>query len=62
MTAFFTYSMPIGMSLYWTVSTVVQLIQQSVMNKFVNEKMKSQIEEKQDAIREKKEQRHHKKH
>ena len=62
MTAFFTYSMPIGMSLYWTVSTVVQLIQQSVMNKFVNEKMKLQIEEKQDAIREKKEQRHHKKH
>ncbi len=62
MTAFFTYSMPIGMSLYWTVSTVVQLIQQSVMNKFINEKMKLQIEEKQEEIREKKEQRHHKKH
>ena len=62
MTAFFTYSMPIGMSLYWTVSTVVQLIQQAIMNKFVNEEMKSQIEEKQDAIREKKEKRHHKKH
>lgn len=62
MTAFFTYSMPIGMSLYWTVSTVVQLIQQSVMNKFVNDKMKLQIEEKQDEIREKKEKRHHKKH
>ncbi len=62
MTAFFTYSMPIGMSLYWTVSTVVQLVQQSIMNKFVNEKMKLQIEEKQDEIREKKEKRHHKKH
>ncbi len=62
MTAFFTYSMPIGMSLYWTVSTVVQLIQQSIMNKFVNENIKKQIEEKQEEIREKKEKRHHKKH
>ena len=62
MTAFFTYTMPIGMSLYWTVSTVVQLIQQAIMNKVVNEKIQAQITEKQKEIEEKKEQRHHKKH
>jgi len=62
MTAVFTFTMPIGMSLYWFVSTAVQLVQQLVMNKFVNEKMKEQISVKKQEIQEKKEQRHHKKH
>ena len=61
-TAFFTYTMPIGMSLYWTVSTIVQLIQQAIMNKFVNEKIQAQITDKRKEVEEKKEQRHHKKH
>jgi len=62
MTAFFTYTMPIGMSLYWTVSTVTQLIQQAVMDKFIKDKIKGQIEEKQAIIIENKEKRHPKKH
>ena len=62
MTAFFTYTMPIGMSLYWTVSTVTQLIQQVVMDKFIKDKIKGQIEEKQAIIIENKEKRHPKKH
>lgn len=62
MTAFFTYTMPIGMSLYWTVSTVTQLIQQAVMNRFITDKIKGQIEEKQAIIIENKEKRHPKKH
>ena len=62
MTAFFTYTMPIGMSLYWTVSTVVQLIQQAVMNRFISDKMKVQIDEKQAIVLENKEKRHPKKH
>ena len=32
MTAYFTYIMPAGMSLYWFISTFVQLIQQTVLN------------------------------
>ncbi len=32
MTAYFTYIMPIGMSLYWFTSTVVNLLQQIVTN------------------------------
>ena len=35
MTAYFTYTMPAGMSLYWFVSTLTQLIQQSVITKIV---------------------------
>lgn len=62
MTAFFTYTMPIGMSLYWTVSTVTQLIQQAIMDKFIKNKIKGQIEEKQAIIIENKEKRHPKKH
>lgn len=62
MTAFFTYTMPIGMSLYWTVSTVVQLIQQAIMNKFMSGKLKMELEEKQAIIIENKEKRHPKKH
>ena len=43
MTAFFTYSMPIGMSLYWAVSTVVQLIQQTVITNIINKKVKAEL-------------------
>ena len=35
MTAYFTYTMPAGMSLYWFVSTLTQLIQQSVITRIV---------------------------
>lgn len=62
MTAVFTFTMPIGMSLYWAVSTIVQVIQQIIMNDVINEKIKAQVLEKQEAIREKKEARHPKKH
>lgn len=43
MTAFFTYSMPIGMSLYWAVSTIVQLIQQTVITNVINKKVKAEL-------------------
>lgn len=42
-TAFFTYSMPIGMSLYWAVSTAVQLVQQTVITNIINKKVKSEL-------------------
>ena len=35
MTAYFTYTMPAGMSLYWFASTLTQLIQQAVITKIV---------------------------
>lgn len=40
MTAFFTYTMPTGMSLYWFISTAVQLIQQTVITKVIDKKVK----------------------
>ena len=46
MTAFFTYSMPIGMSLYWAVSTIVQLVQQTVITSIINKKVKLEMENK----------------
>ena len=41
MTAYFTYTMPAGMSLYWFVSTVSQLIQQGVITKIVKKETDS---------------------
>ena len=38
-TAIFTYTMPVGMSLYWFVSTAVQLIQQTVLTNVINKKI-----------------------
>ena len=38
MTAFFTYTMPVGMSLYWFVSTAFQLLQQTLLTKVINKK------------------------
>lgn len=43
MTAFFTYTMPIGMSLYWFVSTVAQIIQQAVITKIINKNMEQNM-------------------
>ena len=43
MTAFFTYTMPAGMSLYWFVSTAFQLIQQTVITKVIDKKIKQNI-------------------
>ena len=44
MTAVFTYTMPAGMSLYWFVSTAVQILQQTVINGAINKKVKEEIE------------------
>ncbi len=44
MTAVFTYTMPAGMSLYWFISTAVQILQQTVINKAINKKVKAEIE------------------
>lgn len=46
LTAFFTYTMPVGMSLYWFVSTAVQLIQQTVLTNVINKKIKLEMESK----------------
>lgn len=43
MTAFFVYTMPVGMSLYWFISTSVQLVQQVLVTKFVNKKIENEI-------------------
>lgn len=43
MTAFFTYTMPVGMSLYWFISTITQVIQQTLITKSINKKIKSQM-------------------
>lgn len=43
MTAFFTYTMPAGMSLYWFVSTAFQLIQQTVITKVIDKNIKKNI-------------------
>lgn len=48
MTAFFTYSMPIGMSLYWFVSTVAQIIQQVVITRVVNKDIENKSSERKD--------------
>ena len=37
-TAIFTYTMPVGMSLYWFVSTAFQVIQQIIMTKVMTKK------------------------
>ncbi|MEE0867529.1 MAG: YidC/Oxa1 family membrane protein insertase [Clostridia bacterium] len=39
MTAYFTYIMPAGMSLYWFISTAVQLVQQVIINKIVKKEL-----------------------
>ena len=36
-TVFFVVSMPAGLGLYWLVSNIVQLIQQLIFNKFIND-------------------------
>ncbi len=43
MTAFFTVTMPVGMSLYWFISTAFQLIQQTLMNNFINKKIEAEM-------------------
>ncbi len=43
MTAIFSYTMPIGMSLYWFVSTAVQLVQQEIITKVINNKVKNEM-------------------
>ena len=43
MTAFFTYTMPAGMSLYWFVSTAFQLLQQTVITKIINKNIQNSM-------------------
>ena len=43
MTLFFIFMMPIAMSLYWFVSTAIQLLQQTVINKAITNKIQSEI-------------------
>lgn len=47
MTAYFTYIMPAGMSLYWFISTAVQLVQQSIINKIVKKEVEETTERKE---------------
>ena len=42
-TAIFTYTMPVGMSLYWFISTAVQVVQQTVITKLINDKIKKEM-------------------
>ncbi len=46
MTAYFTYIMPAGMSLYWFVSSVVQVIQQYITNKVVKKETEKTLSKK----------------
>ncbi len=43
MTAFFTYTMPVGMSLYWFISTVTQVVQQVIVTDVINKKVKNEM-------------------
>ena len=45
MTAFFTVTMPVGMSLYWFVSTAFQLLQQTLLTKVINKKIEEEMAE-----------------
>lgn len=47
MTAYFTYIMPAGMSLYWFISTAVQLVQQAIINKIVKKEVEATTERKE---------------
>lgn len=38
MTGFFTFSLPSGIGIYWIISSVMQIIQQYVLDKYLNEK------------------------
>lgn len=46
MTAYFTYIMPAGMSLYWFISTFAQIIQQAVINKIIKKETVKEAERK----------------
>lgn len=45
MTAFFTVTMPVGMSLYWFVSTAFQIVQQTLLTKVINKKIEEEMAE-----------------
>ena len=38
MTAFFTVTLPAGLGLYWIISSVVQILQQLILNAFLDKK------------------------
>lgn len=46
MTAYFTYIMPAGMSLYWFISTFAQIIQQAVINRIIKKETVKKAERK----------------
>ena len=47
MTAYFTFIMPAGMSLYWFISSAVQLVQQVIINKIVKKELEGITERKE---------------
>ena len=38
MTGFFTFSLPSGIGIYWIVSSIMQIVQQYVLDRYFNEK------------------------
>ncbi len=44
MTAFFAFSVPAGLGLYWIVNNVIQVLQQMFMNKFIIKKKKEVVD------------------
>ena len=46
MTLMFIGMMPVAMSLYWFVSTTLQIFQQTVINKFITNKVKAELDSK----------------
>lgn len=53
MTAFFAFSVPAGMGFYWTVSNIVQILQQMYMNKYVIKKKDDPVAAKKELSSEK---------
>ncbi len=47
MTVFFAFSLPAGLGLYWTISNIVQLIQQIILNKYFTAKMAENASQKE---------------
>jgi len=52
MTLWLTFTFPAAMGLYWTVSNVLGLVQNVVLNNYYNKKLTVEIEEKDKEIEE----------
>lgn len=51
MTAYITYKWPLGCALYWIISTITQMLQQFVIDKFVVKKMKPIVLKKKKKVK-----------